>query len=545
MSLPARSIPEVPEDTDRVAHAAFPKGNLYLDLRDLFGSLYSDDVFADLYPAEGQPAVRPWRLALVTVMQFIENLSDRQAADAVRDRIAWKYVLSLELSDTGFDYSVLSEFRQRLLSQAAGERLLTTVLAQFKTQGLVKARGQQRTDATHVLAAVRDLSRLENVGMTLRHALNELARAAPDWLVSWVPQAWYDQYGPRLDAYRLPKGEAARRALAEHIGQDGFGVLERVFAAGDRPELGRLEAVQTLRRVWVQQYWLDQEQVRQREVKDMPPVGEWLRSPFDLEARYGAKRQTEWVGYKAHLTESCDVDAPRLVTHVETTVASTPDSAVTTTVLEQLAAIDLLPATHLVDAGYVEAAHLVDSQSRYQVELLGPTRQDQSWQARTDGGLSQVQFVVAWEAQTVTCPAGQTSVRWEQERGARAQPRIRVGFDPATCQGCRLRPRCTTGAMRHLTLLPQAQHSALLAARQREPTPAFKTAYRQRAGVEGTLAQAIRGSGLRRSRYIGLAKTHFQHLITATALNLIRAVAWLNNRPLASTRTSPFAALAT
>ena len=544
MSLPARTIPDVPEDTAHVARAAFRKGNLYMQMRDLFGSLYRDDVFADVYPVDGQPAVRPWRLALVTVMQFAENLSDRQAAEAVRDRIAWKYALSLELTDTGFDFSVLSEFRQRLLGHEAGERLLTEVLEQFKARGLVKARGQQRTDATHVLAAVRDLSRLENVGQTLRHALNELARVAPDWLQAWAPVEWYDQYGPRFDLYRLPKGEAARRALAEQIGQDGFRLLKAIAGASDQPQLGRLTAVQTLRQVWLQQYWCDQGRVRQREVNQMPPVGAWLRSPFDREARYGAKRTTEWVGYKAHLTETCDEASPRLITHVETRVAAEPDSAVTTTVLDDLAALDLLPATHLVDAGYVEAAHLVASQSAHQVELLGPAPQDQSWQARSEGGLTQAQFVLDWDAQRVTCPSGQSSLSWERNRSAHGQPLIRVGFAPAVCQACHLRRQCTRGAARQLTLLPQALHSALLTARQRETTLAFKTRYRQRAGVEGTLSQAVRVAGLRRSRYVGLAKTHLQNLVIATALNVIRAVAWLNNVPLAPTRISRFAALA-
>jgi len=544
MSLPARTIPDVPEDTAHVARAAFRKGNLYMQMRDLFGSLYGDDVFADLYPADGQPAVRPWRLALVTIMQFAENLSDRQAAEAVRDRIAWKYALSLELTDTGFDFSVLSEFRQRLLGHAAGERLLTEVLEQFKARGLVKARGQQRTDATHVLAAVRALSRLENVGQTLCHALNELARVAPDWLQAWAPVEWYDQYGPRFDLYRLPKGDMARRTLAEQIGQDGFRLLNAVADAGDQPQLGRLVAVQTLRQVWLQQYWCDDGRVRQRSVDQMPPVGAWIRSPFDREARYGAKRTTEWVGYKAHLTESCDETAPRLITHVETTVAAEPDSAVTTKVLDDLAAVDLLPATHLVDAGYVEAAHLLVSQSEHQVDLLGPAPQDQSWQARTEGGLTQAQFVVAWDARKAICPAGQSSVNWERQRSAHGRPLIRVRFDPLACQACHLRAQCTTGSGRQLTLLPQALQTALLAARQRETSPAFKTRYRQRAGVEGTLSQAVRVGGLRRSRYTGLSKTHLQNLVIATALNVIRAVAWLNDVPLAPTRISRFAALA-
>src|SRR5579859_3078219 len=156
MSLQAQPIPPIPETTAKIARRAFRKGNIYMQMRDLLGTFFTDDQFTDLYPSDGQPAYAPWRLALVSVMQFAENLSDRQAADSVRSRTDWKYVLSLELTDEGFDFSVLSEFRQRLLEQAAGERLLETMLEQFRQVGLLRAGGKQRTDSTYVLASVRD-----------------------------------------------------------------------------------------------------------------------------------------------------------------------------------------------------------------------------------------------------------------------------------------------------------------------------------------------------------------------------------------------------
>src|ERR1041385_7647785 len=182
MSLKPMAIPPVPPETARVARAAFPKGNLYLKLRERIGTIIHDEDFVALFAKDGAPGLPPWRLALVTLLQFHEQLSDRQAADAVRARIDWKYVLSLELTDAGFDFSVLSEFRARLLKGKAEERFLEKLLACCRTLGFVKARGQQRTDSTHVIAAVRYLNRLELVGETLRAALNDLAERAPDWL---------------------------------------------------------------------------------------------------------------------------------------------------------------------------------------------------------------------------------------------------------------------------------------------------------------------------------------------------------------------------
>ncbi len=179
MSLHPQIIPAIPEETVRVAHAVLPEGNSYMQMRDHLGTLYQDQDFRDLFPSRGQPAQEPWRLALVTIMQYAEGLTDRQAADAVRTRIDWKYALSLELTHPGFDFSVLSEFRSRLLAHGAERLLFDRLLEQFRERGWIKARGKQRTDSTHVLAAIRTLRRLECVGETLRHALDVPSRSGP------------------------------------------------------------------------------------------------------------------------------------------------------------------------------------------------------------------------------------------------------------------------------------------------------------------------------------------------------------------------------
>ena len=196
MSLRPAEIEPVPTATAQVAAAAFRKGCPAMRMCDELGAVYDDQMFASLYPARGQPAHSPWRLALVTVLQFTEGLSDRQAADAVRGRIDWKYALGLDLADAGFDHSVLCEFRARLVAGGLEQTLLDAMLTRFRERGLLKARGRQRTDSTHVLAAVRAVNRLESVGETLRAALNGLAAAAPEWLARHADAEWPDRYGP-------------------------------------------------------------------------------------------------------------------------------------------------------------------------------------------------------------------------------------------------------------------------------------------------------------------------------------------------------------
>src|ERR671916_149403 len=257
MSLHPTPIGEIPTETARVAKAAFPKGTLVTRLRDEFADLYEDADFRALCPRQGQPGLAPWRLALVAVFQFLEQLSDRQAADAVRARIDWKYALGLELTDPGFHFSVLAEFRARLVAGRAEHLLLDRMLERFKARGLVKARGKQRTDSTHVLAAVHDLHLLELVAETLRAVLDDLAAVVPGWLREVARPAWFERYGRRVEEYRLPRGREAREALALEIGADGFLLLDALDAPGAPAEAHPVPMVRTLREVWRAHYARD------------------------------------------------------------------------------------------------------------------------------------------------------------------------------------------------------------------------------------------------------------------------------------------------
>jgi transposase len=304
-----------------------------------------------------------------------------------------------------------------------------------------------------------------------------------------------------------------------------------------------LSAVEILRQVWGQQFWRDDEQVRWRDVKQMPTVGEWIRSPFDIEARYCTKRSMGWVGYKVHLSETCDDEQAHLITQVSTTVSTVQDCQMTSAIQADLAQRDLLPSDHLVDAGYVDAQQLLNSQQEFRVNLIGPAPLDTSWQAQAANGFEQSQFQIDWDPRIVTCPMGQTSYTWQPAQSSRQIPLIRVAFARESCQTCAARIQCTRGQARGMTFRPREPYEALQAARQREQSDEFKESYRKRAGVEGTISQATRTGDIRRSRYIGLAKTHLQNLAIAAAINLHRIINHLNDVPVAATRQSRFAAL--
>jgi transposase len=419
-----------------------------------------------------------------------------------------------------------------LLAHDAVQRLLDTFLAACKTHGWIKPRGTQRTDSTHVLAAIRRLYYLECVQEALRHALNQLSEVNAPWVHQHVPAAWYARYGPRAEVGRFPKEANKREALAVQIGADGYHLLEWLGADEHADDLRRLPAVEVLRQIWVQHYYRctvpGLETLRWRSTDEQPPAALLIQPPYDIDARYSQKHETQWVGYKVHLSETCDVGQPDVITQVSTTLATTSDFVMGPVIQDDLAARDLLPGTHLVDSGYVVADVLVSAQTHHQIDVVGPPLRSSSRQQRDGHGYDLHAFVIDWETQQAQCPQGQRSVKWTAGQSQTGESVIRIRFNRATCRACPTRQACTSSpeAPRQLTVKPQVYHEALQAARQRQETPEFKAQYALRAGAESTMSQGVRRFDLRRSRYIGLARTHLQQLVNATAMNVVRVIAW-------------------
>jgi transposase len=546
VSLNPVPAPEIPEATVRVARAVFPKGCLAMRVRDELGVLFQDTDFAAAFPTRGGPGLAPGMLAVVSVMQFAERLTDRQAADAVRCRIDWKYLLGMELENQGFHFSVLSGFRERLVGHGQEQVVLDRLLARLSELGFLRAGGRVRTDATHVLALVRDLNRLEFCTETLRCALEALAVAATDWLrgAGIADASWQDRYGQRADSYRLPKGEQERGAFAVQVGSDGFALLEAVHHPGAPNWLRQLPAVQVLRRAWIQQYHRDSaeaEGVRWREGKDLPPGRARLVSPHDPDARCGGKRGMLWDGYKVHYSETCEKDRPHLIVNVATTPAPVDDSRLVEQVHQQLQRRGAKPDEHLVDGGYTSAAIILTARTQG-IDLVGPLPPASDRQSRAKEGFALTDFQIHWEEQYAVCPTGAKSRYWGNTH-MDGRPRTVVIFPEWNCRTCKVRTSCTSGFTRRLTLHPREEHELLQRQRAEQETDEWKQRYAKRAGVEGTMSQAVRGTGIRTSRYRGQAKTGLAHVFSAAAINLHRIDAHLTGRPTGTTRHTHFADL--
>jgi len=378
---------EVPELTARVARASNPAGTTAMWVRDRLDGLWADEDFAGWYPRDGRPGISPAQLATVSVLQFLLDLSDRDAAEAVRCRIDFKYALGLDPGDPGFHHSVLGDFRERLLEDGRADRLLDLALTRLKEAGLVRKRTSQRTDSTHVLAAVRDLTRLELVTEAVRAALEELARTAGHALAGLVDDDWGRRYGRPV---RLGQNPTRPKTRMNEAGADARRLLEHLAARC--PDLLRGPRVEALRQILVQNYhWDPAGRLRWRDDEGdagLPPSAARIVSPCDPAGRYSRRGQvTRWTGYLAHVTETCAEDAPNVITDVATMPATSDDRQALAGIHSRLERRGLLPGGHLADGGYTSLVHMERAGREHRVTLTGPLPGNRTRQHRVPGGL--------------------------------------------------------------------------------------------------------------------------------------------------------------
>jgi transposase len=547
MSLQPKGLPPVPEQTAAVARAAFPKGSLPIRVRDRLAEVFTDEPYADAFGVRGAPGISPAELSLVTVLQFAENLTDRQAAVMAVRAIDWKYAIGAELTDTGFDHTVLTRFRARLVEHGLEREVFERLVAHCRDSGLIRAGGRQRTDATHVISAVRDLNRLELAGESVRAALEALAVAAPAWLADQIDVAEFaHRYGPRVNGWTMPDSQTKRDRLALVFAQDGYRLCEAAWSPGAPPWIRSVEAVAVLRQVLIQTYYRHTD-TRGRKVitkrdadnEGVPPGRRRIASPYDTDARWAAKGEDLfWCGYKVHLTETCDTPTEaeaeaeaeaeqhgrlvNLITDVATTDATVPDVKATAAVQRRLAERGVAPGEHYLDSGY-PSADLVTAAAAEGITMVTPLLADHSPQAKAAEGFDKSAFSINWTTRQVTCPQGHRSTGWHPVQ-QHARDAIVIEFAKADCRTCPVRARCTTAARgnRMLTLRPKEIHETVAAARTEQDTEAWRAKYALRAGIEGTINQALDVTGIRRARYRGLPKIRLQHAFSATAINIIR-----------------------
>lgn len=518
---------EIPADTAELGDHIMAAEDPYRLVGEGINACMSTADFRDLYSRIGRGALCPLILALVTVFQFLERLPDRAAAEWAVKRIDWKYALHVPLGWRGFHFSSLSNFRQRLLEHEAERLVFEKVLEWVQGRGLLKKHGRQRSDSTHVLGCVEQLTRLELAWETVRVTLQALRKRMPTWYAQQIPGTLHNTYEQRRSEWRLSESEV--RGEMQQVGQDGFWLLRCLAAAPAAVQ--ELSEVHTLRTVWEQQFkWeAESQQVTVRRPGGRGQGKEMVVTPHDPEVRWSKKRSTEWRGYKVHVTETAEAEnAVQFLTDIEVTAANDYDSESVDALQQRLAERSLLPQEHYVDQGYTSGANLAHSAARG-TELVGPVAGDTAGKPE---GYRQSDFTLDFATQQATCPQGHVAPKWyprpQEDRAVGAEIQFRE-----RCTGCPVRAECAPGKSGR-TLRVNPYHHELRQRRAEQDTPAFKTRMHRRAAVEGTISELTRTHGARRARYRGLAKVRLQMLFTGAAVNLkrmARALATQKQRP--------------
>jgi len=585
--LKPQPLGPIPGETLNLGHTLLDEDNLYRKIGDEYAELVKDEDFASLYSNTGQPAYSPARLSLVKVLQAMEHLSDRVALQMVRTRIDWKYALHLPLADDGFDASVLSEFRSRLVNNQAERKFFDALLEKLKEKGMLKGRGLQRTDALTIVAATRELNRLELVMETMRLAIVSLVECDPKWVKENLPAPWLETYSEWIESERLvkdngPRGKAESEGLLKQTGRDGFDLLERVKAESAPAECGQLTAIGTLEQVWKQQYRQVEDEAGQgqivlhsKESRQEEKVNrELISTPHDVEARYSEKRGQGSTGYKLHVTEVASEDEPAIITDVDLVGGQQYDGAALEGIHERLKERELLPEEHLVDGGYMSGEMIAESAAR-EVKLVGPmqgakqfteaseqvkaeSNDKQSAESNDKQGaelsdkqgsgedrvavsgdksrphtcLGVEQFHFDFGQQVAICPAGDAAVRWLLTRrtdkgvGGAGKAVIMIRWEKEKCLNCPRAPLSLLARPRGRLVKISPHYPEIAARRAEQQQDEFWQKYRRRAGIEATLSTVVRGHGGRCTPYRGQGKTRGHYLRVAAAINLKRAIAW-------------------
>lgn len=515
MSLQWHLAAEVPEDTRRIGEQVLREGNVYREIGDRFGELFpGDEVFAQLYDPGGRGAEPPQLMALVTVFQMLEKVPDRLAAEWVVSRIDWKYALHLPLGYAGFHFTDLLAFRNRLMAQQQERLLFDRFFSRLQHLGLIKLRGKTRTDATHVLGLVEKLGRMELVTESVRVAVNAVKKEDLNWTEEHLPATFLESYADRQSEYGL--SDARVQAKLIRTGEDGLWLL-RIIEQSAPAAVQHLAEVAVLRQVLAQQF----PEGPAAPPSKRPAGRDVIESPNEPEVRYGKKRDKKWDGYKAQVSETCDVAYPHLIIDLEPSQAPSHDSNELDAIQQRILARGVHPAEQNVDQGYTSAENIYTSRQK-NIELLGKPLAD----THAHAAFRQDQFQINELTHTPTCPNQHTCGSWTETAQADwPASRVVIHFPGPTCCACQFFGQCTVNPKgRTLELHPF--RTILVEWRQQAQQEAYRQRLRLRAGIEATISELVRKYGLRHCRYRGKSKLRLQTCFTAIAVNLARLARW-------------------
>ena len=469
-------------------------------------------------PENGRPPIDPVLLCGVTLLQFMEKVADRRASEQVVYHLGWKYALDLELDYAGFHSTVLVYFRDRLEEKKAERMIFDGVVDLLIELGLVKRKGKQRLDSTHIVGYVKAMSWMECAIETLRLALEDMEHEVGN---KERPEFWsrlWEFYVEGNQDWRLSKIEQANRH--RQCGRDMRDLLE--WIGPENPKLAEREAVKLLRRVFDEQFKVVEgklELVTQRPARA-------VQNPHDPDAHYADKKTKQWTGYKVHVTETVDPEEPikkkgdpteHFITEMFTTEAAQDEMAGLTEVLKrEQQHHEITPQAMYSDAGYV-TEHTLTQAEQNGIELLGPTRPDPH-----KGAYNSDAFQVDVDKRQAVCPEGKLSTQCSRIKDSFMGTEYYRLEWASQCDSCPAQKQCTRSKSGRRTLVVGLRHDLVEQRRREMKEAGFSKRMHPRNGIEGTHSELVRGHGLRRTKYRGLSRVGLSNYFIGAACNVKR-----------------------
>ena len=513
MSLVQFFPKEIPQFTRGVVERMLPADSIFRLLGEEAQEIFDEAAMVEMYHHRGRGALNPVMMSIVLILQYFHNLPDREAADAARMRLDWKYALRQELDWEGFNYASIHYFRKRLLAHGQEYEVFQQVLRYLEETGYAKS-WRIRTDATHIIGNIARLSRLELVCETLRLALVALISADSKWALARLSDAFVNVYGEKRSEYKLSKAQIAK--MMQGAGRDGYLLLEQIEKHG-KAEWLELEEIKTLAEVLDQQYERsaegDEDDGKSRlAAPRSKPKQAAICSPHDPQARFGVKGQTKWLGWKVHLSETIDSPFP-IIADIGVHSALQTDEAALPEIQDRLAGRGMLPEKQYADRGYTSGKTIEESAARG-VNLRGNVRED----TRKPPGFRLGDFYIDKANRRAQCPAGKWSASFNHSKQSHVDYLVRFGKQ---CLKCPFMSQCTSDK-RGRSLEISVWQDSVSERRLEQALPWFDTEMQVRNRVESAFSETKRRHGMRRSRYRGRRKLGLQVAFTATAVNLKR-----------------------
>ena len=515
------SLPKEKEESLYSAHIVMkdflkPSDPMQMFSKELF-PIFNDESFEDCYSDVGRNGRSPSFLAMVTLLQWKESLSDDETVKAVNTRLDWKIALHLEVAAKDiFEASTLCVFRKRLIENDKMCIIFDTLLNQIKKKGFIRDHAKQRIDATHVVKHLNRISTTDLLYRAVKWVVIEIGKADPEYYNKIIPDDIQERYSKDFSSFGLSKEKRGDRQA--EIVEDGFRI-KRIIQDNPAETLKELKQLVIMETIFSENVIIRIKEVGDKEfieVEEIVTPKQTIFTPDDPTLKLGKKGKTSWVGEKWHVVETAEKGEVNFIVGMIQQAANENDNKILPKLKEMNDEMGLKPDKTYADTNYISRTAIMEFEERGE-RLMGYVQKDTS--AKPEG-FKLEDFKIDMDTLTAICPKGIKSEKHIKNGGSNHS----IIFPKNECMVCSFFKDCVTGKQKKRVLVVGKGYGYFRKRRDEQKTAEFKSEMSVRAQVEGTISESVRFHGLRKIKYKGTEGRQFQYLMTGAAVNFKRYI---------------------